>query len=149
MFTGSAVPPCARAAARKPFLTASACMPNAFEPSGSSSARCGPWTIGGSGAGDGAATGACGGCGGANDGTAAGADSGCGGADGGSVLGAGGGSGAADGSAVGGAGELPTASLANAGVPPYSTAAVRGTTSERWSTPQRMGGPAGNGERHY
>src|SRR3972149_2488413 len=57
MFTGNAVPPCARAAARKPFLTASACMPNAFEPSGSSSARCGPWTIGGSGAGDGAAAG--------------------------------------------------------------------------------------------
>ena len=98
---------------------------------------------------NGARTGADGGCGGANDGSAAGADNGRSEAGDGSVFDSGGGSGVADGSAVGGAGELPTASLANAGVPPYSTAAAKGTTSQRWSTPQRMRGPAGNGERHY
>ena len=37
-----------------------------------------------------------------------------------------------------GAGNVAADSLANAGVPPYSTVAARGTTSQRWSTPQRM-----------
>lgn len=48
----------------------------------------------------------------------------------------------------GGAGAVIT-SLAIASAPPYSIAAVNGTTSQRWSTPQRMRQPIGNGNRHY
>jgi len=77
-----------------------------------------------------------------------------GGVDGESTAGAGAASGAAEGSEGAGAGALPAASLpavslANAGTPPYSTAAVRGTTSQRWSMPQRMEGPAESGVQHY
>ena len=36
-------------------------------------------------------------------------------------------------------GAVPSSSVANTGVPPYSTAALRDTTSERWITAQRMG----------
>jgi hypothetical protein len=62
---------------------------------------------------------------------------------------AGSGNAIAAGRAGGARGALPAASLANAGAPPYSTAAVRGTTSQEWSTPQRMEGPAEGGVRHY
>lgn len=48
----------------------------------------------------------------------------------------------------GGAGAV-IASLAIAGVPPYSIAAINGTTSERWSTPQRMRQPIEIAKRHY
>ena len=81
--------------------------------------------------------------------TTEGVVAGPGGADGESTAGAGAASGAADGSAGGGAAALSPSSMANAGVPPYSTAAVRGTKSQRWSTPQRMEGPAESGVQHY
>jgi hypothetical protein len=74
---------------------------------------------------------------------------GAGDVDGEITAGAGAANGAVAGSAGGGAGALSPSSLANTGVPPYSTAAVRGTMSQRWSTPQRMGGPAESGVRHY
>jgi hypothetical protein len=48
-----------------------------------------------------------------------------------------------------GAGAVPSNSVANARVPPYSTAAPRGTQSQRWITAQRMEKAARSGERHY
>lgn len=48
----------------------------------------------------------------------------------------------------GGAGAVIT-SLAIASAPPYSIAAINGTTTQRWSTPQRMRQPIGNVKQHY
>jgi hypothetical protein len=46
-------------------------------------------------------------------------------------------------------GAVPSVSVANAGVPPYSTAALKSTTSQRWITEQPMEEAARNAERHY
>ncbi len=48
----------------------------------------------------------------------------------------------------GGAGAITT-SLAIAGARPYSIAAINGTTSQRWETPQRMKQPIGIAKQHY
>jgi hypothetical protein len=48
----------------------------------------------------------------------------------------------------GGAGATTT-SLAIAVARPYSIAAINGTTSQRWETPQRMKQPIGIAKRHY
>ena len=129
--TGSDLPPSTLAAARKPPRTASACLANAGEASGNSNAMCGTSPA--------PASAGCGLSVRAEAGTSdfrAGDDVGSSGT----------GFSRAGGCA---AGEVAADSLANAGVPPYSTAAARGTTSQRWSTPQRMRESGEDRERHY